>query len=70
MERGTTANEKKGRFVTDEERWFHKYDALVQFYDRYGHTNVPFPKRKDEYFDRDAGNEESYMDFEEFEEML
>jgi len=41
MEKGNTQNMKKGRFVTDEERWLHKYDALVRFHERYGHTYVP-----------------------------
>lgn len=41
MDKGNSKNEKKGRFVSDEERWLHKYDALVRFYERYGHTFVP-----------------------------
>jgi len=41
MRKGLSKNEKKGRFISDEERWLHKYDALVLFHDRYGHTYVP-----------------------------
>jgi len=41
-EEGSLPNLKKGRFVTDDERWILKYDALVLFFHRYGHTHVPF----------------------------
>ena len=30
------------QFIVDEERWLQRYDALCQFYQRHGHTNVPF----------------------------
>lgn len=48
-ERGESENDKKGRFVSDEERWLHRYDALCVFREHYGHTNVPFRTRRSSY---------------------
>mmetsp|Transcript_8395 Transcript_8395/g.18139 ORF Transcript_8395/g.18139 Transcript_8395/m.18139 type:complete len:462 (-) Transcript_8395:2139-3524(-) len=39
---GESESDKKGRFVNDDERWMHRYDALCKFHERYGHTCVPF----------------------------
>ena len=46
MKMGEAPNMKKGYFVSDEEMWMHKYDALVRFHERYGHTFVPLSVKR------------------------
>ena len=46
MKMGEAPNLKKGNFVSNEERWMHKHDALVRFHERYGHSFVPLSGRR------------------------
>jgi len=68
MKMGEAPNLNKGRFISNEERWLHKYDTLVRFHERYGYTFMSLSGRRatdvhdDMLFDDDIDDYYSSVD--------